>query len=380
MPDKRLLRILPCSFAVALAIGIVNLGTLFLVKSDYGTDPLAVGWLMALWSAAYFVGCLAFRPLSRRIDASCSAVLMCFLSASLLLALIAIPSFSAVFVAFSLYGFVSALFWPRIMGWLAFGLEGSTLSRASGSYSLSWSLGMTLSPFIAGALSERSRSLPLYVGVALFFASCLFMLFTRRLSPAPSPRLPSPALGVANVASSPLRYPAWIGLFAIYALYSVLNNIFPLYAKDELGLSESSIGLFLLIRAAALAAGFYIFGRLRFWHFKPAYLPASLAAALALCLAFIFVRGPLGFALGLILLGSLQSFMYSLSVFYGASGAADRDKMMSVHEAVLTAGMVAGSVGGGAAYQGISWPMVFVLVGALVLLCLPAQMALSRKR
>ena len=129
-----------------------------------------------------------------------------------------------------------------------------------------------------------------------------------------------------------------------------------------------------------MAAGFWIIGRLGFWQFKLAYLPLALVRPSSLALAFIFVRTPLGFLFGLVLLGLVQSFAYSLSIFYGASGAPDRDKRMSIHEAVLTAGQILGSVGGGAAYQSISWPVVFVFVTALCLLCMPAQLALARKR
>jgi predicted MFS family arabinose efflux permease len=378
MPDKRLLFILPCAFVVSLAIGIVNLGMLFLIKESYGAGPAVVGWFTALWAGAYFLGCIAFRPLSRRLDAATSTVLMGTLSAAVLAAQFAAPSLVSAFASYTLYGLACALVWPRLMGWLAAGLEGEALSRASGSYSLSWSAGMTISPYIAGLLSERSLNLPIYFGIALFAGVGAFMLAARKIAPPPSGARPSGPRPEDH--SSPLRYPAWIGLFAVYILYSVFNNIFPLYAKDELAMSESFIGLFLLLRAAAMSAGFWVIGRLVFWQFKVAFLPLVLAYSFALSIAFIFIKAPLTFALGLVLLGLAQAFAYSLSIFYGASGAPDRDKRMSVHEAVLTAGQIVGSVGGGSAYQSISWPMIFVLVAVLVLLCAPAQLALARKR
>jgi predicted MFS family arabinose efflux permease len=380
MPDKRLIFILPCAFVVSLAVGIVNLGMLFLIKESYGAGPAVVGWFTALWAGAYFLGCIAFRPLSRRIDAATSTVLMGIFSAAFLAAQFAAPSLAGAFLASTLYGLACALIWPRLMGWLASGLEGNALSRASGSYSLSWSTGMTLSPYIAGILSERDLKLPIYVGIALFAATGVFMLAARRIAPSPRGDSVARSRTGAEDRSTPLRYPAWIGLFAVYILYSVFNNIFPLYAKDELAMSESGIGFFLLIRAAAMAAGFWVIGRMRFWQFKPVYLPLALASTFALALSFIFVRAPLGFAVGLVLLGVAQAFAYSLSIFYGASGAPDRDKRMSVHEAVLTAGQIVGSVGGGSAYQGISWPIVFVFVAAIALLCMPLQVALARKR
>ncbi len=388
MPDKRLFRIIPCSFLASVAIGIVNLGMLFLIKSDYGAGPVVVGWFTALWAAAYFVGCIAFRSLARHIDASVSAILMCFLSAALLAAQFLFPTLVGAFVAYSMYGLACSLMWPRLMGWLVVGLEGNALSRASGSFNLSWSVGMTISPFLAGALSERGvalgygYALPIQVGIVILVATGVFMLATNPVAPAPRPRTAT-AVSTAIAAKghdSPLRHPAWIGLFAIYVLCSVLNNIFPVYAKDALALSESVIGFFLLIRAATMSVGFWVFGRLRFWQFKAVYLPVALAANLVLCLAFAFIRTPLGFIFGLALLGAVQSFTYSLSIFYGSSGAADRDKRMSIHEAVLTVGQVLGSVAGGAVYQVFSWPLVFVFSAAIVLICAPFQIAGVRKR
>jgi len=398
MPDKRLLRIIPCSFMASLGIGIINLGMLFLIKGAYGAGPAVVGWFTALWAAAYFAGCIAFRPLSERMDASSSAIIMCLVSAVLLGLQLVFHSLASAFAAYILFGFTVALLWPRLMSWLVAGVEGDTLSRVNGVFSLSWSVGSSLAPFIAGILAERGReqglggALPIYVGIAIFVATGLFMLVTVRLAPAPRPRAGVRSLAAsgrgASVAataeaedhSTPLRYPAWIGIFAVYILQSILSNIFPLFAKDELAMGESSIGLFLLLRAAALAAGFIIFSRLRFWRFKAVYLPLSLAAILALDLCFIFARSLPALALFLVILGLIQAFVYSLSLFYGSSGAPDRDKRMSIHEGVLTIGQIIGSVGGGGIYQGISWPMVFVLGGALLLLLVPLQIGLSRKR
>jgi MFS family permease len=392
LPDRRLLRILPCAFAVSMGIGIVNLGLIFLVKAEYGAGPAAVGWFTALWAAAYFLGCLAFRPLSRLIDASVSTVLMCLISAAALMAQFLHPSLAAAFVCNTVYGLACALLWPRLMGWLASGLEGEALSRASGTYSLSWSFGMTLSPYLAGAISERGRALgfggalPIYVGSALFALVALFMLATRGLAPAPRPSAgegPGPRTASAKAEedrSTPLRYPAWIGLFAAYVLYSVLNNIFPLYAKDELAMSESSIGLFLLVRAGAMSAAFWAFGRMGFWRFRPRYFLAAAAAILAIDLGFSLGRGPGPIVGLLVLLGVVQAFSYSLSLFYGASGAPDRDRRMSIHEAVLTLGQILGSVAGGSIYQGLSWSLVFVFSAFLILAATSAQVFLLRKR
>jgi len=400
MPDKRLLRIIPVSFLASFAIGIINLGMLFLIKGAYGASPAVVGWFTALWSAAYFAGCILFRPLSKKLDASASAIIMCLASAVLLGLHLLVPSLASAFVTYTLFGLAIALLWPRLMGWLSSGLEGDTLSRANGAFSLSWSAGGTVAPFVAGLLAERGHLLglgwvlPVYAGIALFMATGLFMLLSSRLAPAPGGGLSSAKAGAgveaatrtagrspaATDQSTQLRYPGWIALFAVYVLQAVLTNIFPLYAKDELAMGEASIGLFLLFRAAALAAGFFLFARLRFWRFKAHYLPLSLAAIICLDGSFVLARGLPALALLMTLLGLVQSFIYSLALFYGSSGAPNRDRRMSIHEAVLTVGQILGSVGGGAVYESQSWPLVFVLGGGLSLLLLPLQLRFSRRR
>jgi MFS family permease len=385
MPDKRLAFILPFAFALAFAIGIVSLGMLFIIKEAYGAGGAAVGGFTALWAAAYFLGCIAFRPLSSRIDAASSAALMAFLSAALLALQFAFPCLASAFVCFGLYGFATALAWPRVMGWLSSGLEGAALGKASGIYSLAWSSGMAIAPFVSGLLAERGLRLPIYVGIAIFAASGLFMLGARKIAPPPAALPSSPRADVEDGAASAdrstaLRYPAWIGLFCAYLLYSVVTNIFPVYAKDELAMSESTIGLFILIRAAAMAAGFWLLGRLAFWQFKRPYLIIVLVAVAALALAFVFLKSAALFAVALVVFGLFQAFAYLLSIFYGASGAPDRDRRMSIHEAVLTAGQILGSVAGGAIYQSFSWSAVFAFVLAACLLCLPAQLSLAKKR
>ncbi len=48
----------------------------------------------------------------------------------------------------------------------------------------------------------------------------------------------------------------------------VLLFIFPAYAKESLGFSESLSGSFLLVRLAVATAGFSLWGRWTFWHFR----------------------------------------------------------------------------------------------------------------
>ena len=367
--DRKLLLILPTSFLMSFAIGVVNLGMLFVVKEDYHASPAAVGWFAALWSMAYLAGCLSLRVLYKYVKASISMTIACLGSALLFVVHIVFPGLISAFIVYGLYGFITAFFWPRVMGWVSSGVEGAALGKASGLFNVAWSTGGIIAPFAGGLLSERSTFLPIWVGIAIFCLAGLFVLVMSRFAPSPSLKPDKQVVEndeIKKDTSTVLRYPAWVGIFLLYALIAVFFNIFPLYAKDELGLSESRIGLILLVRALATSIGFWFFGRFGFWHFRRKMLFLPVLLTLALDLAFIFIRSPLLLGIGVGVAGFLLAAAYSASMFYGASGALDRERRMTAHESSLTAGQILGSILGGAVYQSLSWASVFTVLAFLL--------------
>lgn len=300
---------------------------------------------------------------------------------------IVVPSMALAFGVYFLYGLLTALFWPPMMTWLSAGLEGQELSKATNTFSLSWSSGGAIAPYVAGLLCELGLDIPIYVGIAIFALAGLVMASSGSLVPSPARTAGAEAAGPGSGGSTqvadhstPLRFPAWIGAFMIYAVLAVFSNIFPLFAKDELALSESRIGLLLLVRASFAAVGFWALGRFGFWHFRKRYIALGVLLLLLLDLAFVFVHAPAGFAVGLAALGLVQALCYNSSIFYGASGAVDRARRMTIHEALLTAGQILGSIGGGMAYQAYSWRTVFVFLAVIVGGGLVAQLVLLGRK
>jgi predicted MFS family arabinose efflux permease len=52
-------------------------------------------------------------------------------------------------------------------------------------------------------------------------------------------------------------------------------------------------------------------------------------------------------------------------MFYGASGARDRDLRMTIHESIVTAGQILGALAGGVLYQALSMRAAFLFIAAL---------------
>ena len=372
--------IIPAAFINSLAVGTMSLGMLFVVKDLYGAGPGLVGSLGALWSVSYLTGCLAMRRVAGRLAPRISLLVALTSSAAILTAFLWRPGLAQAFASFTAYGFMMSFFWPPLMGWLAKGHEGADLNRATSAFNFSWSIGGIVSAYMAGILSERDKLLPIWVSVALFAVNAVFVASSRAFyKDEGAPGSGSVAAADETDRSTPLRFPAWLGAFLIYAVMGVILNVFPVFARDELALSESSIGLALTVRAAATTVGFLVLGKVTSWQFKRAALPALSVLVAAALVAIAFQRGIAGFSVGFAVVGLLQAMVYNNSLFYATSGAPDRDRRASVHEILLTSGQVVGSVSGGFLYQAVSMPAVYAGLSLLLGVGAAAQAAMIYK-
>ncbi len=378
--SARLAVIVPASFMNSVATGLMGLGMLFVIKEVYHAPASVVGVFGALWSVCYFAGCILLaKPVSRLVPRFCMTAGLAVTIAAFL-GFLAFPGIVTAFAAYAVFGFATALFWPPVMGWLSRGVEGKELSVAQSAFNFAWSSGGILSPFLAGFLSERGKFLPVWVSVAIMAVTAFFVAASRALYRDEHERPDESSSGHhSSIAdnSTPLRFPAWVGVFAIYAVMGVVFNIFPVYARDELGLSESATGGVLSMRAIFTMAGFILLGRFTGWHGRVAFIPGAVAAVVFV-MAVLVVWPPLSVC-AFPIVGLLMSGSYTASLFYGVSGAADRDRRVTIHEALLTAGQILGSVAGGFLYQAFTMRIVFVFLGAALTIAALAQVAMLRK-
>ena len=375
--------ILPAGFLTESGLGMLTLGMVFYMREVFLVSPGLVGWTAATWQGCYVLGCLTMRPAFERLLPRYS---MIFSSAGMGVAVTAIlvsRSVTAIFLYYGLFGFCLSFFWPPLLSWLSLGIEGKQLGRAMSRLTFVGNIGIIISPFIAGALSSLAPRWPLYGAGALFTANCLLLIGAalalprirsdrqRGHSRREKPDQPD--------TSTALRFPAWVGLFVTYTVLGVIITVFPMFARDDLGLSKSTIGALLLCRALCTAAGYLFLGSTSFWHFRP--LPMSAGLVLLGVLVFGISRTaclPV-VALSLALIGPLVSLSFSYSFFHGASGAARRATRMAIHEALLASGLITGSAVGGQLYQHYSMSAVSVFCAALIGAAIAAQLLLVHR-
>ena len=375
--------ILPAGFLTEAGLGMLILGMVFYMREVFLLAPGQVGWIAATWQGCYVLGCLTMRPAFERLRPRYS---MIFSSAGMGVAVTAIllsRSVTATFVFYGLFGFCLSFFWPPLMSWLSLGIEGKHLGRAMSRLTFVGNMGIIISPLVAGALSELSPRYPLYGATAVFLTNCLLLIGAalalprirsdneRGRSRKEEPDKPD--------SSTSLRFPAWVGLFVTFTVMGVIITVFPMYARDELGLSKSTIGALLLCRALCTAAGYLFLGRLTFWHFRPAPMTAGLALLAVLVFGISRAASLPLLVLSLALIGPLVSLGFSYSFFHGASGASRRATRMAIHEALLASGLIAGSTVGGQFYQHYSMTAVSVFCAALIGVAMVTQVLLVRR-
>jgi MFS family permease len=376
------------AFMLSLAVGIVNFALIFYVQDFFSADRAAIGLISSAQALSYFLGLVAFlswkRPHPRHV-----LWLSSWSMAGCILVYLIAPTWIITFMFHSLFGLALSLFWPRIMGWLSWGLEGRDLGTTMGKFNLSWSSGGILAPYLGGLLVELDRRLPFLASVLLLLAVGLLMPIGSRIyagfKDRQSPQVNQEEAGAREPAGSgpgrhsgpsALRYPVRVAIVSTYFLSGAILFIFPAYAKEHLGYAESLIGSFLLVRMAISSLGFSLWGRWTFWHFR--FWPLVLVTVMFIILGLAF---PLAdqiwqfFAL-FAAFGLALSFLYSSALFHGAAGSRNRERSMSIHEGAINLGLFSGMILGG--WISVAWSMdaVFYLSAAATAVLLLVQTGL----
>lgn len=359
------------AFLTQIGLGCLTLGIIFYAKDAFNPSSATVGWLAATWSLTYPVACLGLRPLISRLSPIREIVGSMVLLSVLTVAMRLSPTLAGLFACFAALGLALAFFWPSVMGCLSSGRESRELASTMVRFNLSWCVAAIISPYMCGWMNERRSGSPLWVAAAFFLASGLLVFtWNRKASKSGTGWQPqTPAEGDAPMpdASTPLRFPAWVGIFGTYFGQAVLVAVFPLIGRERYGLTESGVGLLLLIRAFTNAAGFVGLGALTGWHFRLSPMIAGQAVGIAGFGLMLAARSPVMLGASMALLGFSAAMSYSASIFHGVAGSVNRPRRMAIHEATLATGLVLGSVLGGAVYGAFDYRPVYAMAGAVLL-------------
>ncbi len=374
------------SFVAQLTIAMVNLAMVYHLRSFFHLGADKIGIAASISTSAYLLFCILLAPYTVHFKPR-NLVETSLLGMALSVGFFASTSNVAVaYVSLAFYGAFMSLLWPQIEGWFSRGKEGQQLSRVSNAFNFSWSSGVGVSSFVAGILVERSTTLPFWVSIGLFLLVFLMIATSSALVPGiramKSEREENLSQDKVD-ESTPLRFYCWIGVIILYTGMSVILTIFPLYAQDELLISESTTGLLLLFRGVSTCISFLLLGKFGFWHFKKRYIFLVQTLFALSCLVIIRYSSLVAYAIFFLLFGILFATAYAQSMFHGASGSINRSHRMIIHEVLLTVGTIIGAVLGGYLYESFSFSLVLLSIGVgtlvVVLFELVTALALFRR-
>ena len=351
--------------------------TLVYYLRECGIDSVGIGLASSIYPTLYFLGCIFMPKLLPSLKGKARILAANIGMAFTGLVLTFIKNEALIMTDLVFYGLFQSLLWTNMETWITGGKEGGELTSRLTLFNFSWSFSVGLATSFSGFVSEYSTRLSIWSGCVFFLISALLVALSGRSYDSKKEKEEI----VSEDHSSPLRFPSWAGVLLVYTGYSLVLTVFPQYAMDTLGYSESVTGNILLFRGISVTIAFLIMQKARVWQKGVGPILGSQAFFAILTFLMLFLRSIAAFAILFALYGFVFALSYDLSIFHGAEGAKDRHKRMVIHEVLLTIGTIIGSLVGGFVYQYFSFKTLVLTISILsVVIVVIEALALSIKR
>ena len=270
-----------------------------------------------------------------------------------------------------------ASFWPVLEAWMSEEGGAEEIRKELGAFNVSWSIGVSVGPLIAGLIYTRSSLLTFLVaagGTAIVALMAALHKKPDALSTlSAAEKVVEFDRNEVRPVTRQLLYCAWIANFASWLAITQIRVLFPKLGL-ELGMQPWVIGIIIFSLGVALTIAFFfmaVYGR---WHNKAA--PLLCAQALIVILLLVSIRFESPFMIGLIFAGLGIGFgvTYSYSLYCSVVGTLNKGAASGRHEMVLGIGALLGPLIGGAAIQMFSAPRApYVFAAGLVVACIIAE-------
>ena len=351
--------------------------TLVYYLRECGIDSVGIGLASSIYPTLYFLGCIFMPKLLPSLKGKARILAANIGMALTGLVLTFIKNEALIMTDLVFYGLFQSLLWTNMETWITGGKEGDELTSRLTLFNFSWSFSVGLATSFSGFVSEYSTRLSIWSGCVFFLISALLVALSGRSYDSKKEKEEI----VSEDHSSPLRFPSWAGVLLVYTGYSLVLTVFPQYAMDTLGYSESVTGNILLFRGISVTIAFLIMQKARVWQKGVGPILGSQAFFAILTFLMLFLRSVAAFAILFALYGFVFALSYDLSIFHGAEGAKDRHKRMVIHEVLLTLGTIIGSLVGGFVYQYFSFKTLVLNISIIsVVIVVIEALALSIKR
>ena len=380
MISKNITKVLVLDVVSFLGQGVIymiNLALVYYLRYSNGISSSVVGFAASTYTLAFFLGCMFLYPIYAHFSGP-TLIGASFVGMSVaILILIQVSSIWLIFLCLVLYGLFMSLLWAPLEAWLMDDTDERTINGILGSFNLSWSLGVGLSPLITTWIVSMNPRDVFVIGIAVFI---ILWLTTSILSRFCRPRRASggdggidTTVGADSKSVDAIRVISWSVAFLAYAVQAVLLNIFPMFAKDVLGISEQMSGTILFMRGMATCAFLILLSRTSWWQLRLSMIIVAEVLIALVVLALGFFDSIAVIAISILFFGILFSLCVSFSSFHSACGVGDKVRTMRIHEGVINLGSVVGTGLGGLIYERIGYRFVWVAFFLILILFLAIQ-------
>jgi len=307
--------------------------------------------------------CFAAGPLSERVSRTRMIV-----PAALAIALAAVGFVHAktnaqVVLLYTVCLASIGVFYPTLQAMIGDVSRRGELTKNLGAFNIGWCIGGSLAALGAGWVVGISLPLAFYVAAGGFALSgALVVAWGRIRSSRPHDAAAEPAQAAHD--TGPLLIIARMGHYMGFFSYAIVRFLFPKLGK-AMHWSDSTIALVVAWIIVGQGAGMLAtyaspWWRGRLWPQVTAQLLMLGAALTAWRAASPFPLGAAFFCMGLSL-----SVAYTTALYHGLSNRTARGRNTGIHEGIVAAGGISGSLLGGIVAEEVSLRAPFILVAFL---------------
>ena len=367
------------SYLGQASIYMINLAIVYYLRYSFSLSSLAIGIAASTYTVSYFIGCLALPRFVERFRSS-TAVMIAIVTLSLCaFGVISTRYVPLIYLLLILYGLSMCFLWPPMEAWITHGLEGEEMKKALGGFCFSWSFGMAVSPVFTTLFATLGIAGAFWFAIAQFILMAVLVVFVAHAKTAPR-KAGQTETEEKEEKPAPLdlRLLSRTAVFLGYAVLIALQNMFPLYAAETLGKSDSWAGFMLFLRGLASCLAFVYVAKVCWWQFKLRMVQGFMVLLALLCLIPMFLSSTAAIALFFLVFGTIYVFGYEFSIFHCAVGKKDRTRAMMLHEAMISIGSVCGALIGGFLFDKAGFQAIMTALAASTVLILLATTIAGR--
>lgn len=369
-------------FLDLVGFGIV-IPLLPLYAGAFGAGPVAVAWLLAVYSLMQFFFAPWWGRLSDRVGRRPVLVVGLFGSAASYLACALAPSLGVLFAARALAGFAGANVGVA-QAYVADVTDAEGRAKGMGMIGAAFGLGFVFGPAIGGVLSHYGAAAPFLGAAALAALNGVAALWRLPESLPPARRSAAPVTAgladrfraLAGAGATPRLRTLYAAAFLVTLAFAAMEGTFSLVADARWAFSAVEIAfLFAFLGVASVLAQGLAVGRMvrRFGERGAALLGLGVMGAGLAGVALAPSIAVLCVALAALALGQGTAAPALSALVSRQAGPAEQGRVLGLHQSLGALGRVIGPVSGGLAmaHAGFAAPYLLGAVlaaGALALL------------